>query len=1487
MNNVIDPVRVQASVLKFYKGIEARRTAPLKARTNLIPNDDLIIKGNEVRRGFLGMLLGAYSQSPYGLFAGLAAYALAPQYVEENPEIISYFGDKKNRSRIAKNMAGFIGSGLLSKVKRDDQGFIATVYVIMAEANDYRTALAAPSPMIGIDDGVHVGEVDYRKMVNVATRDSRAQALLTSCLVGAAVEAADNKYYVSLRFRITKAEAQHMTNKSWATIRDIDIYPIIQLWGHNALGMTGRTPIQSYSLAAIARTLPKDPAVMNIKVNNKQLTCSREGQPLFILRECDNTAIYEDRLAQAGRASDGFALAEVGDTDNARQLPADMPVLTDWLNSKFAYTNSYGQMMVRNLANCRAANVSHIATWMKKVISDKDFKQVVNVAKSGVDGGFTVRPSDFDDNEVPAVFRDLDIIEYAGAASARMQALEERKLQWGDLAYNSHYDFLRPLGRYFRTAYQQIIANIDPVFTRYSVDHVVRVLPWIIICSEYAPSRAQVEAESAAINSAALNQKGDPSYVPDEAPALWNGDCGLQPHQARIADLLKDSPQFAILAVPAGGGKTPSITFDVLTQHQKGIGSPYLIMCPSHLVAQYVKEINFFTKGRLNVIPIVTRVYNVNGPERLTDILANAPRNTVVVCDYDALVLKSVSLCYGTTNVNIFPIADLLRQFSFGYVALDESHYVKNPTSARTQACMSLIADIPMKRLASGTLAHDSPTDLVGQIAMLDPTIFGTVDEFNEKYGLEVKGNRVIQWKPGYERAITADLKARVVECRAHRKEWAALLPPSDEAIIPVALTESQRVVYQSILQESLEAIRNDPKLSKAMNEQKGSLDEEDEEDLDLAGMLQPYIARLEQFINAPDKDPLGNELLRGADRVSPKIAVINDLLAQHIDGGVPGKVLIFTNYTATAEHIFENIEPRFRQMAIPYKASNKVEDGAEFEKNDKKKILIGVEVSLNTGLNLQHASMLIRLETVWTPGALEQGNSRINRPSLKVEDNRDAVYYRWIVCDRSIDVTKMSRLTAKIVAVAKFENADNPAYAELPDLEIIPLTMETIATENTWSGTLMAYGQGYRDYRQLVNAEYAEYKEKYIAKYGKNFMRFFGDGGTAEDSALADGIPWVPGLEVAAEQELNLIRVDQYLRMEAEGDSDDETETTAEEEDAWRKEMAAKLKGQKVFCEYGEGVITGVGIGLKILLVRVGNKQYKGIRFAAAFVQGKPLSKPIRYNQSKFTNMPVQKVTEIDPATRMTVVRKTAKELKEEKIQIKKKAREVKVKKVVDLTATINMVSTNGFIGLRLVKDQHSPDVQDILQAQGFRPDLATRRARMKTAKMLNDQMLLWLDKGFSISQEMEDEGTLEAFGSMYELLKSRQIQQDKMVYKMVTKQNLRNFYRVEMRPTKERKTLKIYPVIEDGYAYIYMGVKGQAGNRTAIRYKAPGVIWEEAPETLSWYCTRPAQVKAMLKNLVSLGIKLTNVKQLEKQYSSLRKAKSRKDASGQDVDQ
>lgn len=1486
MNNVVDPVRVQASLYKYFHEVQAR-VENLKARTNLIPNEEYTLRGAATRKGFLGVMQNAYRQQPIALFAGFAMLSLDPLVFDEDPGLFTFVNDRKNRTFYRKLAVDLFEPGGYARIRRDEQGFIVKIPYLKGLAPTVAKLWGPKTPSLS---GGISGRIDHKMLIKKGCADARAQDLFASCLVGAYVEHFEEEGLSAARFilefRITKTEAQHMTNKSWASIRNIDIYPLIELWGNNGMGMFGRSPIQSHSVGSIARGLPKDPKVLTIKVNDQQITCERQGRPLFIPRECDNTSRYEDLVMQAGSKDDGFGLLDSEGLSD--YMPRNMPVLVDWLNCKFSYTDGRGQMKVRNLMNCRPATPTHISTWLKKNINDTSLKRVLNVVDASSDEAFGPRPSDFSTGVIPDELNTTNVLKYVTACAAAMYRKEQRFLQWGDVAYNSHYEFMRPLGRFFRAAARQILSNLEPAFNRYTVEHITSVLPWIIICAHYAPMRAQVEAEAAALNSAAANQEGNIDYDP-EAPALWNGECGLQPHQRRIASLLKDSPPFAILPVPAGGGKTPSIVFDVLQQFGRGIGNPYLILCPGHLVAQYVKEINFFTRGRLNVIPIVTRVYNINGIERLTDVIRNAPRNTVVVCNYDALSVKAVSICYGTTNVNIYPIADMLRQFSFGYCALDESHWVKNQGAAKTEATMSLIADIPMKRLASGTMAHDSPSDLASQIAMLDPTLFGSVEDFNERFGEEVKGSRVISWKPGYENEFNRALKERVVVCRAHRKEWAALLPPADEQIIPVALTEAQRLVYEGILHETLVEIRKDPKLLKAMDDQKASIEDEDESDTDLSSMLQPYLSRLETFVNAPDKDVIGNKVLRGPDRISPKMAVINEQIREHFAENRPGKILIFTNHHATAEHIYENLEPQFRKVAIPYLASNKVEDGAEFEKNPNKRILVGVEKSLNTGLNLQHASMLIRCETVWNPGALEQGNSRINRPSLKVEDNRDAIYYRWIVCDRTVDVTKMSRLTAKIVAVAKFENPNNPEYRQLPDLDIIPLSLDTIATENTWNGTLRPYGVGYRDYKQLTEAEYAEYREKYIAKYGKNFMKFFGDGGVTEDATLADGIPWVPGLEIAAEQELNLIRIDQYLRADDtdSDDDDDDSDTEGQADLERRKEIIAKLKGQKVFCEYGEGIIEGVGVGLGIVLVRIGNKRYKGIKWAAAFIQGKPLTKPVRFNQSRFTGMPVEKITDIDPANKVVTVQKTAKELREEQKKLKKTKMEKVQKKAEDLRATINMVSTNGFLGLRLEKEAHTPELLDVLQAQGFRPDVPTRRARMKTAKMLNDQMWLWVDKGFSISQEMDDEGTLGAFEQMMELLKTRQIKQDRMVFNLVTKQKLRNFHRVEMRPTKERKELKIYPVIEDGYAYIYAALRGQAGNRSAMRHKAPGVIWEETPDTVSWYCTRPAQIKTMLKRLVGVGVKLTNADQLEKQYAKLRKAKARKVVVEHDVDE
>ncbi|WP_438451614.1 hypothetical protein, partial [Listeria monocytogenes] len=185
------------------------------------------------------------------------------------------------------------------------------------------------------------------------------------------------------------------------------------------------------------------------------------------------------------------------------------------------------------------------------------------------------------------------------------------------------------------------------------------------------------------------------------------------------------------------------------------------------------------------------------------------------------------------------------------------------------------------------------------------PTLFGTKDEFNAKYGEQVSGGRVKIWKPGAQEQIMRKIKSRIVVAGAMRKEWAAFLPTKREWIGGCRLTPNQQAVYDSILEETIqkieEAARENSELSrflgrhdrKAMREDAEDYDadaednEHDEDaDTDLSALLRPYLARLEQFLMAPGHDPLGNQLLSGEDRDSPKVKMVLERVAAHLFGG-------------------------------------------------------------------------------------------------------------------------------------------------------------------------------------------------------------------------------------------------------------------------------------------------------------------------------------------------------------------------------------------------------------------------------------------------------------------------------------------------------------------------------------------------------------------------------------------------------------------------
>jgi hypothetical protein len=639
-------------------------------------------------------------------------------------------------------------------------------------------------------------------------------------------------------------------------------------------------------------------------------------------------------------------------------------------------------------------------------------------------------------------------------------------------------------------------------------------------------------------------------------------------------------------------------------------------------------------------------------------------------------------------------------------------------------------------------------------------------------------------------------------------------------------------------------------------------------------------LARLEQFMTAPARDPLGDKLLQGDDRISPKTRMIAERIRLHLQSGAEGKVLIFTNYTAGAEEIFNNMPDDLKSFGILYTAAEKIEKGAQFETSASKKWMVGVENSMNTGLNLQFVSRLIRVDTVWNPGTLEQGNSRINRPELKKADRRDSIYYDWIVANNTIDCTKIARLISKIVSIAKFENATDGNYQGLPDVEVIAMSLENIQTLNQWDASLLEYFNAYKDYKQVQAEDYAKYREE----HGELQLEPVDVAETPSDAMLLRRVPYVPGLELYGQNDLGLVRVDEYLRLEPENDEEGVEEKPDDEmEDAESvNPLAQSLIGRFVHTEFGDGEILRVGKALRRMRVRLPGNILVVVRTAAAFLinRKETSTKDIRNQVLKsIGQMPIS--TPIDvPAAGFKAIRLTKKELME---QQKREAEERKLKPTKQVTpqkkaivVELFFTVSNGFLGISYEENEDMPEASKALQSLGFRPNPPFVYAEVDTAQRLIKQFDKWKAAGFTLDKKLAP-SISESFRSLHTMLKNGSIGKHKAVYKFSQESHLTNFYRTEYKPNNDGTVIKPFPLIEDGAAYIVLPVVGQSGTREAIKHRAAGIRWQHAPKSLAIYVQSMDEALSVLKRVVHSGIDVSTLDDMKQQFTKIRKVQFR----------
>lgn len=202
------------------------------------------------------------------------------------------------------------------------------------------------------------------------------------------------------------------------------------------------------------------------------------------------------------------------------------------------------------------------------------------------------------------------------------------------------------------------------------------------------------------------------------------------------------------------------------------------------------------------------------------------------------------------------------------------------------------------------------------------------------------------------------------------------------------------------------------------------------------------------------------------------------------------GKVIVFCQYVNSVEGVYQALPEKYKSVAVRYSGAvdNKLANLDAFKNDDRVQILIANEMGISEGHNLQFASRIIRVESPWSPGDLDQSASRIFRPDplaskamretgRKGELYREVVFLDWIVCDGTLQVQKQARLIAKVFNKARFDEVGNPNYENvLNDYELdeVPMSLESFRSRST----LQEFDMYRRAYAALNGAQQREFND-------------------------------------------------------------------------------------------------------------------------------------------------------------------------------------------------------------------------------------------------------------------------------------------------------------------------------------------------------------------------------------------------------------------------
>ena len=398
----------------------------------------------------------------------------------------------------------------------------------------------------------------------------------------------------------------------------------------------------------------------------------------------------------------------------------------------------------------------------------------------------------------------------------------------------------------------------------------------------------------------------------------------LRPYQKEGIKWIKylyDNNLGGCLADDMGLGKTVQ-TIGVLTMVYPKVKRPTLIVMPRSLLFNWQSELRKFAPQ--------LSVYTYYAGTRDID---EAMKHQVVLTTY-AIVRNDI---------------DEFRKQHFLYAILDESQNIKNLTAQVTQAAFLLKAD---HRLAlSGTPIENNLTELYSLFRFLNPTMFGSADDFNTRYAAPIQKDD--------DKEAMASLRRKIFPfmLRRLKKDVLKDLPDRIEQTLYVEMNSRQAEFYERRRQFYYQQVKQ---TIAAEGVQKSQF------------VMFQALSELRRIASVP-------ESLSDGMITSPKLEQLSDSVMEAVENG--HKVVVFFNFIAGLELMGDRLEAEgvdYCSMTGSTRDRRSIVE--RFQHDPGCRVMLMTLKTGGVGLNLTAADTVFIVEPWWNKAAEEQAINRLHR---------------------------------------------------------------------------------------------------------------------------------------------------------------------------------------------------------------------------------------------------------------------------------------------------------------------------------------------------------------------------------------------------------------------------------------------------------------------------------------------------------------------------